>query len=88
MSETYFLQYRNTEVEVDYEKSDRIRFMLGSHTTIWITPGEASQIATMLTDAAAGGGEEPYDQWASTELPDYAINPDFDDGMSDTRWDE
>ena len=86
MSETYFLQYRNTEIEVDYEKADRIRFMLGPHATVWISPGEASQIATMLTDAAAGG-DEPYDEWADKPLPDYAIDPDFDDGMGDNPWD-
>ena len=86
MSETYFLQYRNTEVEVDYETANRIRFMLGPHTTVWITPGEASQIATMLQDAAEGQTEEP-DQWSDSPVPDYTIDPDFDDGMGDNPWD-
>ena len=70
MTETYFLQHRNTEIEINLESSEKIRLTIGTQPSTYLTPGEAHQLATMLQDAAEGKDYNDYDSDDDTgELP-------------------
>jgi hypothetical protein len=60
MSEVFFLEHRNTEIEIELDNK-RIRMVVGPHTTVFLTPGEADQLSTMLLEAATGKGQ--YEDW-------------------------
>ena len=54
MIETYFIEYKNTEIEINTRTED-IRLMIGSKQTL-LTPSEAETIGQMLIDASMGKG--------------------------------
>lgn len=54
MIETYFIEYKNTEIEINTRTED-IRLMIGSKQTL-LTPPEAETIGQMLIDASMGKG--------------------------------
>ena len=60
MTETFFLQHKNTEVEVDPTDVDRMKLSIGN-LVVFLTPGEADTLAGMLSDAAAGTDYKDYD---------------------------
>ena len=56
MTETFFLQHKNTEIEIGLENKDKIRITFGNHF-LFVTPTEADTLAQMLSDAAEGKGK-------------------------------
>lgn len=70
MSETFFLQHKNTEVEVDPTDVDRMKLSIGN-LVVFLTPGEADTLAGMLVDAAAGADYKDYDYKEPVEEANY-----------------
>ena len=60
MSEVFFLEHRNTQIEVELDHK-RIRLVVGPQLTLYLTPAEADQLSTMLLDAATG--KDQYEDW-------------------------
>lgn len=60
MSETFFLQHKNTEVEIDSADVEQIKLSI-ENLVVFLTPGEADTLAGMLVDAAAGTDYKDYD---------------------------
>ena len=85
MSEVFFLEHRNTEIEIELDKK-RIRMMVGPHTTVFLTPAEADQLSTMLLDAATG--KDQYDDWDGKYEPDKEVTDDWDNEINygDVPW--
>ena len=48
MNEVFFIEHKNTQIEVDLGEADRIRLSLRD-IALYLTPSEASHIADMLT---------------------------------------
>jgi hypothetical protein len=48
MSEVFFIEHKNTQIEVDLGEDDRIRLSLRD-MDLYLSPSEASHIADMLT---------------------------------------
>lgn len=48
MNEVFFIEHKNTQIEVDLEGDNRIRLSLRD-MDLYLTPSEASHIAEMLT---------------------------------------
>ena len=72
MSETYFLQHKNTEIDIDSVNADQIKMSIGN-LIVFLTPGEADTLAGMLVDAAAGTDYKDYDYKEPLEESDYGF---------------
>ena len=83
MSETYFIEYKNTEIEIGLENKDKIRVMLGSHI-LFVTPAEADTLAVMLAAAAEGKGNDDYEAYASPKEEVY--DWDYEDDLGEKMW--
>ena len=82
MSETYFLQHKNTEIEIDPTDASRIKLSIGN-LIVFLTPGEADTLAGMLIDAAAGTDYKDYDYKEPDEDTDYGY---LDEETYGERW--
>ena len=61
MNEVFFLEHKNTQIEVDLEPDDRIRLSLRD-IDLYLTASEAQHIADMLTKIFQWDQEEePYE---------------------------
>jgi len=60
MSEVFFIEHKNTQIEVDLGTDDRIRLSLRD-MDLYLTPSEASHIADMLTKIFQWDDEEEKD---------------------------
>jgi len=61
MNEVFFLEHKNTQIEVDLEGDNRIRLSLRD-IDLYLTASEASHIADMLTKLFQWDDEEePYE---------------------------
>ena len=86
MSEVFFLEHRNTEIEIELD-GKRIRMVIGPHTTVFLTPAEADQLSTMLLDAATG--KDQYEDFYDDKYdPDKEITDDWDNetAYGDVPW--
>ena len=62
MNEVFFLEHKNTQIEVDLEPDDRIRLSLRD-IDLYLTASEAQHIADMLTKIFQWDDEEePYEE--------------------------
>ena len=62
MGEVFFIEHKNTQIEVDLGADDRIRLSLRD-IDLYLTASEASHIADMLTKIFQWGEEEePYEE--------------------------
>ena len=66
MNEVFFLEHKNTQIEVDLEPDDRIRLSLRD-IDLYLTASEAQHIADMLTKIFQWDQEEEGIAWASDE---------------------
>ena len=83
MSETYFIEYKNTEIEIGLENKDKIRVMFGSHF-VFVTPAEADTLAVMLAAAAEGKDVDDYEAYASPKEEEY--DWDYEDDLGEKMW--
>ena len=62
MNEVFFIEHRNTQIEVDLGEDDRIRLSLRD-IDLYLTASEAQHIADMLTKIFQWDDEEePYEE--------------------------
>ena len=83
MSETYFIEYRNTEIEIGLENKAKIRVMFGSHI-LFVPTAEADTLAVMLADAAEGKDNDDYEAYASPKEEEY--DWDYEDDLGEKMW--
>ena len=83
MSETFFLQHKNTEMEIDPISADQIKVSIGN-LIVFLTPGEADTLAGMLIDAAAGTDYKDYDYREPVEETDYGYMEE--DSYGERNW--
>ena len=77
MNEIFFIEHKNTQIEVDLEDDNRIRLSLRD-MDLYLTAGEASHIADMLTKLF---------QWEDTdeEYEDHGFNVEGEEWIDPTR---
>ena len=83
MTETFFLQHKNTEIEIGLENKDKIRITFGNHF-LFVTPTEADTLAQMLSDAAEGKGNDDYEKYTDTKEEEY--DWDYEDDLGEKMW--
>lgn len=86
MSEVFFLEHRNTQIEVELDHK-RIRLVVGPQLTLYLTPAEADQLSTMLLDAATG--KDQYEDWDGKYDPDEETitnDWDYEQPYGDVPW--
>jgi len=80
MPETFFIEHRNTELQVELLDTSRIAFHIGNDRLI-LTPSEAETISKMLSDVMEWPKEDNEDHadWHEMkgEEPEYGWSEDI-----------
>ena len=85
MSETFFLQHKSMEVEIDSTNAEQIQLSI-ENLVIFLTPGEADMLAGMLSDAAAGTDYKDYNYKEPPETPIETDYGHIDEESYGERW--
>jgi antitoxin component of MazEF toxin-antitoxin module len=78
MAESFFIEHRNTELQVELVDASRVVFHVGNDRLI-LTPSEAESISKMLSSVMQYPEEEDHSEWHEMEgaEPDYGWDEDI-----------